>query len=96
MSPCFGAVGGRGEAISLRVCATPVTRGAPVLPDCADLRWISRGVDFALVPPPRFLYDGNRINDDDTPASLEMEDNGEHPDRPRLRHTLTYCRCRYD
>jgi len=23
----------------------------------------------------RFLYDGNRINDDDTPASLEMEDN---------------------
>ena len=23
-----------------------------------------------------FLYDGNRINDDDTPASLEMEDNG--------------------
>ena len=24
----------------------------------------------------RFLYDGNRINDDDTPATLEMEDNG--------------------
>lgn len=24
----------------------------------------------------RFLYDGNRINDDDTPASLDMEDNG--------------------
>lgn len=24
----------------------------------------------------RFLYDGSRINDDDTPASLEMEDNG--------------------
>lgn len=23
----------------------------------------------------RFLYDGSRINDDDTPASLEMEDN---------------------
>ncbi|KAI0701291.1 ubiquitin-like protein [Cytidiella melzeri] len=23
----------------------------------------------------RFLYDGNRINDDDTPASLDMEDN---------------------
>jgi len=23
----------------------------------------------------RFLYDGNRINDDDTPASLEMDDN---------------------
>lgn len=23
----------------------------------------------------RFLYDGNRINDDDTPATLEMEDN---------------------
>ncbi|VDB86136.1 unnamed protein product [Peniophora sp. CBMAI 1063] len=24
----------------------------------------------------RFLYDGNRILDDDTPASLDMEDNG--------------------
>lgn len=24
----------------------------------------------------RFLYDGSRINDDDTPASLDMEDNG--------------------
>jgi hypothetical protein len=24
----------------------------------------------------RFLYDGQRINEDDTPASLEMEDNG--------------------
>lgn len=24
----------------------------------------------------RFLYDGNRINDEDTPASLDMEDNG--------------------
>jgi hypothetical protein len=23
----------------------------------------------------RFLYDGNRITDDDTPASLGMEDN---------------------
>ncbi|GJF00421.1 ubiquitin-like protein [Phanerochaete sordida] len=23
----------------------------------------------------RFLYDGNRIQDDDTPASLDMEDN---------------------
>lgn len=23
-----------------------------------------------------FLYDGARINDDDTPASLDMEDNG--------------------
>ena len=23
-----------------------------------------------------FLYDGNRINEDDTPTSLEMEDNG--------------------
>ncbi|KAJ7077420.1 ubiquitin-related domain-containing protein [Mycena belliarum] len=23
----------------------------------------------------RFLYDGSRINDDDTPSSLEMEDN---------------------
>ena len=25
----------------------------------------------------RFLYDGNRINDDDTPASLDMDDNGQ-------------------
>ncbi|KAH8985410.1 small ubiquitin-like modifier [Lactarius akahatsu] len=24
----------------------------------------------------RFLYDGARINDEDTPASLDMEDNG--------------------
>ena len=24
----------------------------------------------------RFLYDGNRISEDDTPSSLEMEDNG--------------------
>lgn len=24
----------------------------------------------------RFLYDGTRINDDDTPTSLDMEDNG--------------------
>jgi len=23
----------------------------------------------------RFLYDGNRINDDDTPSTLDMEDN---------------------
>ena len=30
----------------------------------------------------RFLYDGNRINDDDTPASLEMEDNGGLPYPP--------------
>ena len=44
----------------------------------------------------RFLYDGNRINDDDTPASLEMEDNGEHPNSPGPRHTLTYCRRRHD
>lgn len=26
----------------------------------------------------RFLYDGTRINDDDTPSTLEMEDNGQH------------------
>lgn len=24
----------------------------------------------------RFLYDGNRLNDDDTPAILDMEDGG--------------------
>ena len=26
--------------------------------------------------PRRFLYDGNRISEDDTPSSLDMEDNG--------------------
>ena len=26
--------------------------------------------------PNRLLYDGKRINDDDTPASLDMEDGG--------------------
>ena len=26
-----------------------------------------------------FLYDGDRITEDDTPASLDMEDNGESP-----------------
>ena len=26
--------------------------------------------------PPRFLYDGERITDDDTPSSLDMDDNG--------------------
>lgn len=25
----------------------------------------------------RFLYDGERIQEDDTPSSLDMEDNGE-------------------
>ncbi|KIN99164.1 hypothetical protein M404DRAFT_155796 [Pisolithus tinctorius Marx 270] len=30
------------------------------------------GKDVASI---RFLYDGNRINEDDTPASLDMEDN---------------------
>jgi len=30
------------------------------------------GKDVASI---RFLYDGSRINDDDTPASLDMEDN---------------------
>ncbi|VDB98147.1 unnamed protein product [Peniophora sp. CBMAI 1063] len=30
------------------------------------------GKDVASI---RFLYDGNRINDDDTPSSLDMEDN---------------------
>ena len=28
--------------------------------------------------PCRFLYDGNRIANDDTPSSLEMEDNGRY------------------
>ncbi|EGN97610.1 hypothetical protein SERLA73DRAFT_139919 [Serpula lacrymans var. lacrymans S7.3] len=30
------------------------------------------GKDVASI---RFLYDGSRINDDDTPSSLDMEDN---------------------
>ncbi|KIJ13647.1 hypothetical protein PAXINDRAFT_13604 [Paxillus involutus ATCC 200175] len=30
------------------------------------------GKDVASI---RFLYDGNRINDDDTPSTLDMEDN---------------------
>ncbi|KAF9236137.1 small ubiquitin-related modifier [Melanogaster broomeanus] len=30
------------------------------------------GKDVASI---RFLYDGSRINDDDTPSTLEMEDN---------------------
>ncbi|KIM63112.1 hypothetical protein SCLCIDRAFT_1214405 [Scleroderma citrinum Foug A] len=30
------------------------------------------GKDVASI---RFLYDGNRINEDDTPSSLDMEDN---------------------
>lgn len=28
------------------------------------------------IVPFRFLYEGSRINDDDTPASLDMVDNG--------------------
>jgi hypothetical protein len=27
----------------------------------------------------RFLYDGTRINEEDTPATLDMEDNGQQP-----------------
>jgi len=27
----------------------------------------------------RFLYDGTRIGEEETPASLDMEDNGTHP-----------------
>ena len=30
----------------------------------------------ARVDRDRFLYDGDRINEDDTPASLDMEENG--------------------
>jgi hypothetical protein len=36
----------------------------------------------------RFLYDGVRINDDDTPASLDMEDNGAFL-RPIFVHFLS-------
>ena len=34
----------------------------------------------------RFLYDGQRINEDDTPASLDMEDNG--PLNPQTKLSL--------
>ena len=41
------------------------------------LRFSSRiRLDADLNCPDRFLYDGARINDDDTPDSLDMEDNG--------------------
>lgn len=43
----------------------------------------------------RFLYDGNRINDDDTPASLDMEDNGAYVSTTAERTSLTLLR-RYD
>lgn len=36
-----------------------------------------------------FLYDGARINDDDTPDSLDMEDNGEFLSSPPLGNCLT-------
>ena len=29
-----------------------------------------------VIFPPRFLYDGDRVNENDTPASLDMDDNG--------------------
>ncbi|KAI6011033.1 ubiquitin-related domain-containing protein [Pisolithus microcarpus] len=53
------------------------------------------GKDVASI---RFLYDGNRINEDDTPASLDMEDNDtidvmvEQVGGSRLR-VYQYCRC---
>ena len=36
----------------------------------------NRGLSHYVCATFRFLYDGQRINEDDTPASLEMEDNG--------------------
>ncbi|KAI6014365.1 ubiquitin-related domain-containing protein [Pisolithus marmoratus] len=53
------------------------------------------GKDVASI---RFLYDGNRINEDDTPASLDMEDNDtidvmvEQVGGSRL-HVYQYRRC---
>ena len=57
---------------------------------CAIRFWHSGLIVFLLSVPPqldrarvrhlgicRFLYDGNRINDEDTPTSLDMEDNGQ-------------------
>lgn len=53
------------------------------------------GKDVASI---RFLYDGSRINEDDTPASLDMEDNDtidvmvEQVGGSRL-HVYQYRRC---
>jgi len=44
--------------------------------DVSSIRCVARRPCAPATHPPRFLYDGSRINDDDTPASLEMEDNG--------------------
>jgi hypothetical protein len=53
--------------------------------DVGTIRYAPRVVGFIYqtshAKPSSFLYDGNRINEDDTPATLEMEDNGTHIDR---------------
>ncbi|KAH8801868.1 hypothetical protein DL96DRAFT_771584 [Flagelloscypha sp. PMI_526] len=38
------------------------------------LKWSSVGTTQPLTHSLRFLYKGNRINDDDTPSSLDMEE----------------------
>lgn len=40
----------------------------------------------------RFLYDGNRINEDDTPSSLDMEDNGKSTFSKRMPQIDPYRR----
>lgn len=58
------------------------TVSAQMWPLYGHYRRISNGIKisscahFFLCISGRFLYDGARIQDDDTPASLDMEDNG--------------------
>lgn len=47
--------------------------------DVSSIRFVLDATRYRVLPklkPTRFLYDGNRINEDDTPATLDMEDNG--------------------
>ena len=69
------------------------------------LRWryleevLELGADHALLQclRLRFLYDGARIGDDDTPASLDMEDNGMSSFLcVSSRTSLIFDTCRYD
>jgi len=45
-------------------------------PPCLTEQNLIFKLAFPLHNTDSFLYDGTRINDDDTPASLDMEDNG--------------------
>lgn len=44
----------------------------------------------------RFLYEGNRINDDDTPGSLDMEENGLFSSRFKVSRVLIRLRSLID